>query len=66
MTIDLSQVRWRKSSRSASTADCVELAVTARARAVRDSKNTAGGTLTFDAASFTGFLTEVKTGRFTR
>jgi hypothetical protein len=59
-------MRWRKSSRSGSTANCVELAATPRARAVRDSKNTDAGTLTFTATTFAGFLTEVKSGRFER
>ena len=57
-------MRWRKSSRSGSTANCVELAATERVRAVRDSKNTTGATLRFGTESFSGFLTEVKAGRF--
>ncbi|MFD0203534.1 MULTISPECIES: DUF397 domain-containing protein [Saccharothrix] len=59
-------MRWRKSSRSGSTSNCVELAATPRTRAVRDSKNVDGGALTFTTATFAGFLTEVKSGRFER
>ncbi len=59
-------MRWRKSSKSGSTSNCVELAATPRARAVRDSKNTAGGALTFTTTAFAGFLAEVKSGRFER
>lgn len=50
-------VVWRKSSRSASQANCVELAHTG---AVRDSKNPTGPTLTADLAPL---LATIKAGR---
>jgi hypothetical protein len=43
--LDLSDARWQKSSRSTDNANCVEVAVTAQAIAVRDSKHPTGGTL---------------------
>lgn len=52
--------RWRKSSRSASAAQCVELAVGERVAGVRDTKNRDGGTLVFGARAFSAFLTDVK------
>lgn len=51
---------WRKSSRSGSDAQCVELAVTDRVTGVRDTKNRDGGTLVFGARAFSAFLTDVK------
>jgi hypothetical protein len=53
-------VRWRKSSRSGSQTNCVELANTG---ALRDSKNPAGPTLT---ANLRPLLTAVKSGRVAR
>ncbi len=53
---------WRKSSRSASAAQCVELAVTDALTGVRDTKNRAGGTLVFKARAFRAFVADVKAG----
>ncbi|HEX3792446.1 MAG TPA: DUF397 domain-containing protein [Pseudonocardiaceae bacterium] len=58
---DLSQARWRKSSRSGNTGgNCVELASARGVRAVRDSKNAAGPVLVFDPERFTSFLAATK------
>jgi Domain of unknown function (DUF397) len=54
--LDLSTARWRKSSRSSDTANCVEVALTGSAVAVRDSKNAEGLTLTFPTANWTALL----------
>ncbi|RKT52101.1 DUF397 domain-containing protein [Saccharothrix australiensis] len=54
---------WRKSSRSSSAAQCVELAVTDRVTGVRDTKNRSGGVLVFKARAFRAFLAGVKQGR---
>lgn len=53
---------WRKSSRSGSAAQCVELAVGARVTGVRDTKNRDGGTLVFPAGAFSAFLADLKRG----
>jgi hypothetical protein len=51
---------WRKSSRSGSAAQCVELAVTEQVTGVRDTKNRDGGTLEFGVRAFSAFLADVK------
>jgi hypothetical protein len=62
--IDLSNARWRKSSRSNNTgANCVEVASAPGIYAVRDSKNSAGPVLAFDAERFVGFLIATKVSR---
>jgi hypothetical protein len=54
---------WRKSSYSGANASCVEVALAGRA-AVRDSKDVTGPVLSFGAAAWASFLSEVKSGRF--
>ncbi|TQM82702.1 uncharacterized protein DUF397 [Saccharothrix saharensis] len=44
-SMDLTNVRWRKSSRSSSQANCVEVARVDDRTAVRDSKNPDGPVL---------------------
>ena len=53
------QIRWRKSSRSASAAECVEIAHTGDA--VRDSKNPDGPVLR--VRSLAPLLNHLKNGR---
>jgi hypothetical protein len=55
--LDLNGARWRKSSRSSDKANCVEVAVTAGAVAVRDSKRPADGTLIVPPPAWTAFTT---------
>ncbi|HEX3790493.1 MAG TPA: DUF397 domain-containing protein [Pseudonocardiaceae bacterium] len=50
---------WRKSSRSGGGNDCVEMAVTEKVTAVRDSKNSTGPRLTFGPLSWTEFLDQL-------
>lgn len=59
--MDLSNARWRKSTRSgASGRNCVEVADNLPGVvAVRDSKDPAGPALTFDPAAWRTFITRV-------
>ena len=59
---DLSTPPWRKSSRSSDQPNCVEVAVTADAIAVRDSKNLAGGVLAVPPHAWTAFTTALRDG----
>jgi hypothetical protein len=54
------QWTWRKSSKSATSGSCVEVAWPGRIVAVRDSKNPAGGHLTINPAAHTAFVTILK------
>ncbi len=62
--LDLSGARWRKSSRSTDTSNCVEVAVTAGAVAVRDSKHPAGGALIVSPHVWTTFTTALRDGQY--
>ncbi|MFC5941343.1 DUF397 domain-containing protein [Micromonospora harpali] len=55
-TPELSGATWRKSTRSGSNANCVEVAETAQAVGVRDSKDPAGPVLAFDRRAWTAFV----------
>lgn len=59
-TVDLSDVRWRKSSFSGGEGggndNCVEVAFTSQATALRDSKNTNGPVLLIPTEAWTTFL----------
>ncbi|RKT56574.1 DUF397 domain-containing protein [Saccharothrix australiensis] len=58
--MDPTTTRWRKSSRSGTASNCVELARTAQAAAIRDSKNPTGPTLTLTTKALTSFLATLK------
>lgn len=65
MTVDLSNARWFKSSRSASNGQCVEVAfLGSEAIGVRDSKNPAGPALVFSPGEWNAFTTRVTNGEF--
>lgn len=60
---DLTGAQWRKSSRSGSGNDCVELVVARIGAAVRDSKRPEAGHLAFTGTGWNAFLGVVKQGR---
>ncbi|ONI70887.1 hypothetical protein ALI144C_50830 [Actinosynnema sp. ALI-1.44] len=59
MTSGLQQPVWRKSSRSADTGSCVELARTEAGFGVRDSKNATGPVLALTTEQGLAFLRAV-------
>ncbi|GAB3445764.1 DUF397 domain-containing protein [Actinophytocola sediminis] len=63
---DFAGARWRKSSRSTDTGDCVELAHTDAAFGVRDSKNASAAVLALTAQHGLAFLGAIKSDRLTR
>lgn len=63
-TLDLSDVRWRKSSRSTNYGNCVEVAFAGPAVAARDSKDPEGGSILLPVETWTAFVRDVKAGRF--
>ena len=57
----LDDLTWRTSSYSGSNGgNCIEVAATARAVAVRDSKNPGGPKLAVTAATWTAFTSQLK------
>ncbi|MGH3719359.1 MAG: DUF397 domain-containing protein [Pseudonocardiaceae bacterium] len=62
--LDLSSARWRKSSRSSDKADCVEVAVTTGAVAVRDSKHPTGGVVAVSPHAWSTFTTALRDDDF--
>lgn len=63
--IPTSGLRWRKSSASNPTGNCVELAALAGGRiAVRNSRHPSGPVLVYTRAEIAAFLTGVRAGEF--
>jgi len=57
---------WRKSSRSAQGANCVEIVAYGGRRLVRDSKNPGGGKLALSVKAWSALVGRVKSGDFDR
>jgi len=59
--------KWRKSSRSYGSGECVEVSVPSDKRiAVRDSKNVQGVVLSFSSTQWNAFVAGVRRGKFGR
>ncbi|MGV9954134.1 DUF397 domain-containing protein [Streptomyces cellulosae] len=52
-------IRWRKSSHSGDSSNCVEIAPTAAAVLIRDSKTTSGPRLGLSPTAWAAFLTHI-------
>jgi hypothetical protein len=58
------RTRWRKSSYSSDSFNCIEVALSPVQVMVRDSKDAGGPTLSYAAASWEAFVTAVRTDVF--
>jgi hypothetical protein len=62
---DLTRARWRKSTRSGTSGECVEVADNLPGVvAVRDSRDPDGPVLTFDPAEWRAFIDGARDGEF--
>ncbi|MEQ4301643.1 DUF397 domain-containing protein [Plantactinospora sp. B6F1] len=57
----MARVIWRKSTRSGSSGNCVEVATAPRVVMVRDSKDQGGPVLTFTSAAWCAFIASTGT-----
>lgn len=64
MAVEGVALQWRKSSRSANEANCVEVAFSGDDVHTRDSKNPAGQHLVFGSSAWLGFVRGLRDGRF--
>lgn len=64
MTHDPAPAVWRKSTRSMSETNCVEVADLSGGTAVRDSKHPTGAVLTFTTAEWSAFTIAIRGGEF--
>ncbi|MEU7981234.1 DUF397 domain-containing protein [Micromonospora sp. NPDC049081] len=61
MIAELSEASWRKSTRSGSDTNCVEVAAAAHVVGVRDSKDRSGPMLAFDRSAWSAFVADLST-----
>lgn len=59
---DVSGAIWRKSSRSGSTSNCVEVGGASDLVGVRDTKDREGATLVFSSRRWADFVSRLRTG----
>lgn len=64
--LDLTRAQWRKSSRSGTEGECVQVAVVGDRVAVRDSWSPLGPVLVVSRAEWARFVVEVGRGSFDR
>ncbi|MEU7170971.1 DUF397 domain-containing protein [Micromonospora tulbaghiae] len=62
--MDLSRAVWRKSTRSGSSGNCVEVAAPPQVVMVRDSKQRQGPALSFSPSEWVAFIEGIKAGGF--
>jgi hypothetical protein len=62
--MDLPRAAWRKSTRSGSSGNCIEVATPPHAVMVRDSKDQQGPALSFNPGRWVGFIEGIKAGKF--
>jgi hypothetical protein len=62
--VDLSNARWRTSTRSGANGNCVEVAITDEGVAVRDTKDRSKPAHVFTRAEWDAFVGGVKGGEF--
>jgi hypothetical protein len=63
----MNNLKWFKSTRSAVSSNCVEVALGESGVVhLRDSKNPAGGILSFEPRAFAAFIADAKSGELDR